>query len=161
MTQQFPLFLASPQQSASAQHTASTGTSQAPSISSMGVAVAQLPQTPAPFSHQDLMAWIMAGSKLGQLPADGLARSHLHLDAAGLASELNAGRCGSPDHVVPQPASPASPLDHDWASAQQGATYYEAAEPPATPDLVPRDPAATATLKRKWTNSQSMPVAPR
>lgn len=162
MTQHFPLFLAAQQQQELGKQRPTTAENSA----SMGLPAAQLPQTPgmaAPFSHQDLMAWLVAGSKLGglQLPSEASTRHHLALDAAGLASELNAARCGSPDHVVPQhgaPASPVSPLE-DWQQA--AAPAVEGLQTPATPELLPREPAVAAPLKRKRFDYEHAPIAPR
>jgi hypothetical protein len=162
MTQQFPLFLAATAQQQQEHAKAAPR--------AMGLAVTQLPQLPmaAPFAQQDLMAWLLAGSKMGQLPGDLRASGpgHLALDAAGLATELNAGRCGSPDHVVPQaPGSPSSTLDRDWRSPQPpaAASGEEAreSEAPHTPELQPRDPAPTPPLKRKWFDYEHAPIAPR
>ena len=163
MTQQFPLFLAATaQQQQQARHP--------PAAPIMGVAVTELPQLPmaSPYGQQDVMAWLLAGSKMAQFPAGmrSVGPGHLSLDAAGLATELNGGRCSSPDHVVPQaPGSPSSTLDRDWRSPQPqaAASGEEARESPAphTPELQPRTAAVAAPLKRKWVDYEHAPIAPR
>lgn len=163
MTQQFPLFLAATaQQQQQARHP--------PAAPRMGLAVTELPQLPmaSPFGQQDVMAWLLAGSKMAQFPGDmrSVGPGHLSLDAAGLATELNGGRCSSPDHVVPQaPGSPSSTLDRDWRSPQPqpAASGEEARETsaPHTPELQPRTAALAAPLKRKWIDYEHAPIAPR